>query len=163
IPGSDPVPPGTPWHDVGYTPIPGTGPYMVSTANAHETRYVRNPHFHEWSHAAQPDGNPDVIVMRYGLSPVEEAREVEQSKADWSADGVPGSLLPEIVRRFPGQWHNLLLPDLEWLQLNTKIPPFNDLRVRRALDLAIDRAAIGRMYGGRLTATPTCQFLPPGV
>jgi DNA-binding SARP family transcriptional activator/ABC-type transport system substrate-binding protein len=162
-PVSAPVPPGTPWYDVGYTPIPGTGPYMVATANAHEIRYVRNPHFHEWSHAAQPDGNPDVIVMRYGLSPVQEAREIEQDKADWSADGVPGSLLPEIVRRFPGQWHSLLQPDTEWLQLNTTIPPFNDLRVRQALSLAIDRAAIVRMYGGRLTATPTCQLIPPGL
>lgn len=162
-PASGPVPPGTPWHDVGYTPIPGTGPYMVAFANRHEIRYVRNPRFKEWSHAAQPDGNPDVIVMRYGLSPVQEAREIEQDKADWSADGIPGSLLPEIVRRFPGQWRSLIAADLEWLQLNTKIPPFNDLRVRQALNLAIDRDAVARMDGGRLTATPTCQFLPPGL
>jgi DNA-binding SARP family transcriptional activator/ABC-type transport system substrate-binding protein len=161
--GTAPVPPGTPFHDVGFTPIPGTGPYMVASANAHEIRYVRNPRFHEWSHAAQPDGNPDVIVMRYGLSPAEEAREVEQGKADWSADGVPGSLLPEVVRRFPGQWHSLFSPDTEWLGLNTTVPPFNDVRVRKALNLAIDRAAIVRMYGGRPGAIPTCQLLPPGL
>jgi DNA-binding SARP family transcriptional activator/ABC-type transport system substrate-binding protein len=158
-----PVPPGTPWHDVGYTPIPGTGPYMVASANKHELRYVRNPYFHEWSHAAQPDGNPDVIIMRFGLSPTEEARQVEQSKADWSADGVPGNLLPEVRRRFPAQLHSLLSPETDWLQLNTNLPPFNDIRVRRALNLAIDRAAIARMDGGPLTATPTCQLLPPNL
>src|SRR5262249_7922280 len=108
-----PVPPGTPFHDVGFTPIPGTGPYMVASANAHEVRYVRNPHFQEWSHAAQPDGNPDVIVMRYGLSPTKEARAVEQGKADWSADAVPGSLLPGVARRFPGQLHSLLSPETD--------------------------------------------------
>jgi YVTN family beta-propeller protein len=162
LPGTDPVPPGTPWHDVGFTPIPGTGPYMVASANAHEIRYVRNPRFHEWSHAAQPDGNPDVIVMRYGLSPVQEVREIERGKADWSADGVPGNLLPEIVRRFPGQWHNLTAAtDTDWLQLNTNRPPFDDIRVRRALNLAIDRAATVRMYGGPVSATPTCQVIPP--
>jgi peptide/nickel transport system substrate-binding protein len=161
--GAAPVPPGTPFHDVGFTPIPGTGPYMVASANKHEIRYVRNPHFREWSHAAQPDGNPDVIVMRFGLSRAQEVQQVEQGKADWSADGVPGNLLPEVTRRFPGQWHSLLSPETDWLQLNTNTPPFNDIRVRRALNLAIDRAAIVRMDGGPLTATPTCELLPPSL
>jgi peptide/nickel transport system substrate-binding protein len=158
-----PVPPGTPWHDVGFTPIPGTGPYMVKSADSHEIRYVRNPYFHSWSHAAQPDGNPDVIIMRYGLSPTQEVRQVEQNKADWSADFVPGNLLHEVKTRFPSQWHSLNATETDWLQLNTTIPPFNDIRVRQALNLAIDRAAIVRMYGGRPTATPTCQILPPGL
>ena len=159
-----PVPPGTPWHYVGFTPIPGTGPYMVKNADRHEIRYVRNPYFHQWSYAAQPDGNPDVIIMRYGLSPAQEVRQVEQNKADWSADGIPGNLLHEVKTRFPGQWHSLVpVTETDWLQLNTTVTPFNDVRVRRALNLAIDRAAIVRLYGGRLTATPTCQILPPGL
>jgi DNA-binding SARP family transcriptional activator/ABC-type transport system substrate-binding protein len=158
-----PVPPATPWHNVGFTPIPGTGPYMVASANKHGIRYVRNPHFQEWSHAAQPDGNPDVIVMRFGLSPVQEVRQIEQGKADWSADGVPGNLLPEVMRRFPRQWHSLAGAETDWLQLNTAAPPFDNVRVRKALNFAIDRAVITRLYGGHLTATPTCQLLPPNV
>jgi peptide/nickel transport system substrate-binding protein len=158
-----PVPPGTPFHNVGFTPIPGTGPYIVAAANKHLIRYVRNPHFVEWSHAAQPDGNPDVIVMHFGLSPTQEVRQVEEGRADWSADGVPGNLLPEVLRRFPGQWHSLVAAETDWLQLNTNMPPFNDIRVRKALNFAIDRAAIVRMYGGGLSATPTCQAIPPGL
>jgi peptide/nickel transport system substrate-binding protein len=97
------------------------------------------------------------------LPDVAEAAHAVVRNADWSADGVPGNLLPEVRRRFPRQWHSLLSPDTEWLQLNTNIPPFNDIRVRKALNFAIDRAAIVRMYGGRLTATPTCQLLPPSL
>ena len=52
------VPPGTPFHDVGFRPIPGTGPYEIAAAGPHEIRWIRNPFFHEWSHAAQPDGRP---------------------------------------------------------------------------------------------------------
>jgi peptide/nickel transport system substrate-binding protein len=158
-----PVPPGTPWYYLGFTPIPGTGPYMVKSADSHEIRYVRNPYFHEWSHAAQPDGNPDVITMRYGLSRTQEVQQVEQDKADWSGDFVPGNLLNGVKTRFSRQWHSLAATETDWLQLNTTIPPFNDIRVRQALNLAIDRAAIVRMYGGRLTATPTCQILPAGL
>jgi DNA-binding SARP family transcriptional activator/ABC-type transport system substrate-binding protein len=161
--GTAPVPPGVPFHYTGFTPIPGTGPYKVATANSHEVRYVRNPWFHEWSHAAQPDGNPDVIVMRYGLTPTQEVRAVEQGKADWTADSVPAKLMPEVTTRFPAQWHSLLAPETDWLQLNTTIAPFNNVRVRKALNLAIDRATLVRMYGGPAGATPACQILPPGV
>jgi peptide/nickel transport system substrate-binding protein len=158
-----PVPPGVPFHSTGFTPIPGTGPYRVASADSHEVRYVRNRWFHEWSHAAQPDGNPDVIVMRYGLSQAQEVREVEQGKADWTADSVPGTLMPEVTTRYPSQLHSLISPDTEMLQLNTTIAPFDDVRVRQALNLAIDRAAIVRIHGGPAGATPTCQILPPGV
>jgi peptide/nickel transport system substrate-binding protein len=159
--GTSPIPPGVPFHDVGFTPIPGTGPYVVKSANAHEIRYIRNPRFHEWS-PAQPDGNPDVIVMKFGLSPAQEVREVESGKADWTADSVPGNLLPEIVARYPAQVHSLDTTETDFFQINTLIPPFNDIRVRRALNYAIDRAAIVRLYGGRDAATPTCQITPPG-
>jgi YVTN family beta-propeller protein len=86
-----PVPPGTPFHDVGTHPIPGTGPYMIKSANNHEIRYVRNPRFREWNHAAQPDGNPDEIVMRYGLTAAQEVRAVERGQADWTPDGIPAA------------------------------------------------------------------------
>jgi len=154
-----PVPPETPFHQV-VTAIPGTGPYMVASANKHEIRYVRNPHFREWSHAAQPDGNPNVIVMRYGLTPVQEAREVEDGRADWTADGIPAALQPEVMTRFPARLHRFPVAETDFLRFNTTQAPFNDLRVRQALNLAIDRAALVRMWGPAV-ATPTCQVLPP--
>jgi peptide/nickel transport system substrate-binding protein len=42
-------------------------------------------------------------------------------------------------------------------------PPFNDIRVRRALNYAIDRRVIVRLYGGPAVATPYCQPLLPGL
>jgi peptide/nickel transport system substrate-binding protein len=158
--GTEPVPPGTPVHPTSANPIPGTGPYMIANANNREIRYVRNPYFREWSHAAQPDGNPDEIVMRYGLTPAQEARAVEQGTADWTADGIPAALQAEVLARYRAQLHQLEAAETDFFRLNTTLPPFNDLSVRQALNLAIDRAAIVRMYG-RAVATPTCQVLPP--
>jgi peptide/nickel transport system substrate-binding protein len=160
---ASPVPPGTPFHNVGHRPIPGTGPYRIATASAHEIRYVRNPYFHEWSHAAQPAANPDQIVMHFGLTPTQEARAVEQGRADYSTDGVPGPLLPQVEGRFAAQVHSLPSSETDTLQLNTTLPPFTDVRVRRALNLAIDRTAVARLYGGAHLASPTCQVLPPGI
>jgi peptide/nickel transport system substrate-binding protein len=161
--GTMPVPPGTPLHVTSTKPIPGTGPYMIASANNREIRYVRNPYFREWSHAAQPDGNPDEIVMRYGLTAAEETREVEAGKGDWTggaAEPIPAALQRELMTRFPAQLHYLPFAETDFLRLNTTQPPFNDVRVRKALNFAIDRAALVRIWGPAI-ATPTCQMLPP--
>ena len=158
-----PVPPGTPFRDVGLEPIPGTGPYKVASANRREVRYVRNPYFRERSHAAQPDGNPNEIVMRFGLSPKEQTREIEAGRADWAVNNIPPSLLPALRARYPGRLHRWAIPTTDFLQFNLSLPPFDDVRVRRAFNLAIDRREIVRLYGGPDVATPTCQVLPPGT
>jgi YVTN family beta-propeller protein len=157
------VPPGTPFHDVGFRPIPGTGPYEIARAGPHEIRWIRNPFFHEWSHAAQPDGDPDQIVMRFGLSPTQELRAIEQGTADWSADSVPSELVASLKSRFASQVHAWTIPTTEFVQFNTTRAPFTDIRVRRAFNLAVDRRHVAQLYGGSDLATPTCQILPPGL
>ena len=52
---------------------------------------------------------------------------------------------------------------MEFIPLNTRVPPFNSLLARRALNYAIDRRKIVEMYGGPTVATPTCQPLLPGL
>ncbi len=158
-----PVPRSTPLHVGTFANVPGTGPYEVATANRHEIVYVRNPFFHEWSHAAQPAGNPDRIVMRFGLSATKETQAVAAGKADWLAEQVPGSLLTGLTTRLPAQIHSYPLTETDFLQLNAALPPFDDGRVRRAFNLALDRRVVVADYGGSTGAGPACQILPPGV
>src|SRR5205085_6394163 len=79
-----PVPPGTPSRDLKYEPVPGTGPYRIERSSPTEIRFVRNPRFQEWSHAAQPAGNPDTIIWRFSGSHARTLRWVEDGRADWS-------------------------------------------------------------------------------
>jgi peptide/nickel transport system substrate-binding protein len=45
--------------------------------------------------------------------------------------------------------------------LNVLRPPFNDVRVRQALNYAVDRARVATLHGSAPLATPTCQLVPP--
>ena len=69
IPFAYVVPKGTPNKDIGTKPLPATGPYMIQEYMPDQRMvFVRNPNFKEWSREAQPDGYPDKIVMKLGLS-----------------------------------------------------------------------------------------------
>ena len=45
--------------------------------------------------------------------------------------------------------------------MNTTRPPFDDLKVRQAVNYAVDPAALERIYAGQLDGTQ--QILPPGM
>ena len=66
--------------------------------------------------------------------------------------------VPELASSHAGQVH--LAPELAifYASLNTQTPPFDDVRVRRAVNLAVDRGAIAELFEGR--GFPTCQILP---
>ena len=160
---SAPVPPGTPEHDTGRTPVPGTGPYRIASVTNTEIRFVRNPYFHEWSHAAQPDGNPDAIIWRSSPSQRAAVDAVERGRADWGFITIPPAQLRALRTQHPAQLHADPAFIVEFIPLNTHLAPFNDVRVRRALNYAINRARIAQMYGGPSVATPTCQPLALGL
>ena len=121
---------------------------------------VRNPYFHEWSHAAHPDGYPDRIVYRLVANP--DGRDHRRSSAappTTRFDGVPPDRLSELQTRFASQLYVNPVAATDELVLNTRVAPFNDIRVRRAINYAIDRAKIARLLGH--DTQPTCQMLPP--
>jgi peptide/nickel transport system substrate-binding protein len=160
----DVVPVGSPNHDVGTKPLPATGPYMIqSYVPNRQVTFVRNPMFHEWAPAAQPAGNPNTIVLKLGLTPESETTEVERGQADWMYDTPPPDRLAEVEQRYPAQLHLDPVLTTNYLALNVRVAPFNNLDARKAVNYAINRAAIIKLYGGPGLGTPTCQILPPNM
>ena len=143
--------------------LTGTGPYYwASYAPARQLVLRRNPYFKVWAPAAQPDGHVDRIVERFGLGIEAEVTQVERGQADWVVDDVPADRLRELVTRFAPQLHVNQLPADWYIALNVNIKPFNQLAARQAVNLAIDRNKLVRLFGGPQRAAPTCQVLPPG-
>ena len=62
--------------------------------------------------------------------------------------GLGGTHRARWWRSSPGQVHSAPAPTTDWMFLNVRRRPFDDLRVRRALNFAIDRAKVVELSGG---------------
>jgi YVTN family beta-propeller protein len=157
-----PVPADVPARDVGRTPVPATGPYMITRyVPNHEVVFSRNPYFREWSAAAQPAGSPERIIWTFDASVARETAEIKDGRADWTDDPLPDTA--GLAARFPNRVHVSPLPAILYTIFNTRVAPFNDPDVRRAFSLAADRSRFVSLLGGPDNANPSCQILPPGV
>lgn len=159
------VPADTPARDVGTHPLPATGPYVIASYKpgpGGDLTLIRNPRFQEWSKAAQPAGYADrIIFAALGRSTGGVVRAVERGRQDLALDGVPQKLEHEVETQYASQEHVNPLTGTTYLFLNTKVPPFDDIRARRALNYAANRAAGVRISSRANGAQPTCQILPP--
>ena len=145
-------------------PLPGTGPYRIERyVPGKVLRLVRNPRFREWSHVAQPGGYANTIVWSLGGTERALAADVARGRADVLESRPPDAQTNELLTRRAPQVHVSPLPATFIFSLNTRVPPFDDARVRRALAYAVDRGRVAQLLQGPLLAQPTCQFLPPGL
>lgn len=172
LPPASAVPDGVPFPlPAGQAP-PGTGPYMVRTYTPQVTRgvkvlkhgrlvLVRNPHFRQWSAAAQPDGYPDQMVFETGLDAGEAIARVKQGKADavypYAHDV---ELAPLVARHDPGI-HRNTQAQTWYFFLNVRIAPFDRVDARRAVAYAIDRGEFAGDASAAGSGDVTCQVLPP--
>src|SRR5215472_12218064 len=159
------VPAGTSPKLTGNNVPPGTGPYMWKSYNPNtQAVLVRNPYFHVWNAAAQPEGYPNEIIEKYGLQVSDEVTEVLNGQANevFDGDSIPSDQLSTLNSpKYSGQVHvNTLTADY-YFALNTQRPPFNNLQARQAINYAANRTAYVKIYGGPSLAVPTCQILPP--
>jgi peptide/nickel transport system substrate-binding protein len=163
VPHASILPKSSPSKDAGTKPIPTTGPYMFASYDPNrELKMVRNPYFKEWSHDAQPQGYPDSIIETFGLTVEAEVTAVENGQADWMFDPPPADRLNEIGTKYASQAHVNTLTAFWYAPMNVNLAPFNNLKARQAVNWAIDRNAIVRLYGGSNLAAPVCTILPPG-
>ena len=157
------VPADSPMEDVGSNPLPGTGAYMISAYDPNKgLTMVRNPHFKVWSEQAQPDGYPDVVNYDFGLTEEAEVTAIQNGEADWMLDEIPADRLAEIGTKNKDQVHITPLTAWWYAPMNTRLAPFDNVKVRQAVNFAIDRNALVNIFGGPVLAQPVCQVLPPG-
>jgi peptide/nickel transport system substrate-binding protein len=166
LPFVAPVPTDTPLRDQSFNPPPATGPYEITSSKPGVSwSYARNP---EWQTHNGPRirGVPGGYVDRIEISVIRnqdaQVDELESGRLDWLFEPPPGNRIAE-VEAGRGGTQLRVEPTLStyYFWLNTKKAPFNDLKVRQAVNYAVDPDALSRIYLGQ--TAPTSQILPPGM
>jgi hypothetical protein len=162
MPIAYPVPEGVAMHGLVTGAFPGTGPYVVTAASDDEVRLTRNPRFEVWDEAVRPDGFPDEIVFSVVEDEAQRIAMVESGEADYlHRERALQEVFQGSETQYAGQWHVAsTFTHQAWMK--TDLAPFNNVKVRQALNLAIDRRHMADVYGGPPLVAVTCQILPPG-
>ena len=157
------LPADTPEEDTTAHPPPATGPYEITDVRPGRSwEYDRNPVWASANGEAMPDlpaGHVDAIKLRVQTNPDAQLNEVEQGKVDWMKNQPPPDRYQDLKSKYEGtQFSEMPTISVYYFWLNTQKPPFDDVRVRRAVNYAIDPAALERIYAGTIKRTQ--QILP---
>ena len=149
---------------------PGTGPYAITAvAPGRELRLTRNAYFRSWSSEARPEGYPDAITAGISLDEAAQVSAVHDDRSDAVVFGgtaaglVKLSTTREVAFADASRVHSGPAPTVSYLLLNVHERPFDDPRVRQALNFAIDRRHVVELVGGASLAAVSCQILPSGL
>jgi peptide/nickel transport system substrate-binding protein len=147
-------------------PAPATGPYTIAnTEPGRGWSYVRNPQWAKNNAALIPEvpsGHVDKIEISVVRNGATQVNEIERGKTNWMETIIPADLYNKVKDRYEGTQFRVERPiNLYFFWMNTQKAPFNDPKVRQAVNYAVNTAAIERIYAGALAATH--QILPDGM
>jgi peptide/nickel transport system substrate-binding protein len=155
------VPPNSPDKDMSSTPLPSTGPYMIKSYKANKSAVVvRNPNFDASMFGGNvPKGNPDKMTFDILGDPGVALQRVINGQDDYDFQQPPPDRLNSIQSKYANQIKVYTPANTYYFFMNNKVPPFDNLKARQAVEYAIDRQALVRVYGG--LGQPTENILPP--
>jgi peptide/nickel transport system substrate-binding protein len=155
------VPASSPAKDSSTKPLPSTGPYMIQSYKPNKQAIVvRNPNFDASMFGGNvPVGNPDKMTIDIIGDPGVALTRVLQGQDDYDFQQPPSDRLAELQNKYADQIKLYTPANTYYYFMNTRTPPFDNVKVRQAVNYAIDREALVRIYGG--LASPTQNVLPP--
>jgi len=158
IPFAAILPKSTPASDQSTTGIPATGPYMQQSYKPNRTFvFVRNPNYTELP--GIPRGNPDKLVGTILSEETAALQTVLTGKSDYDFRTIPADRLKDLQTKYKDQLKLYTSANTYYFAMNVRTPPFDKLEARQAVNYAIDRGAIVRLFGG--LGVTTQNFLPP--
>jgi oligopeptide transport system substrate-binding protein len=140
----------------GHAPV-GTGPYLLKEwKSGQELTFERNPNYFM---SDRP--NLDKITIQVGVAPDVALLRLEKGDIQLMGDPPPGADWARISA--DPAWKDRLekQPQVStiYIAINTTAKPFDNVKVRQALNYAIDKQHIIQLLNGR--GTTTNQVLPP--
>ncbi|NJC74097.1 ABC transporter substrate-binding protein [Planosporangium thailandense] len=146
-----------------------SGPYQVASyQQGVAVKLTRNPN---WDAHSDPvrTGGPDQVVFQLGQdTTVQAQRLIADFGADKSAFGagfVPPAQLVQVQQNAAAK-QRLVTSDagaLAYLAINTQRGPLKDLKVRQAIEYAVDKRAFQVASGGAIGGDLATTLITPGI
>jgi len=152
------LPCGTANADLSSNPPPATGPYRI-LAGADKNRgftMVRNKYFKATKYI--PRGTPNRVEVTIVGDADAAVQRVINGQADYTNAAIPPERIGTVSQR--GQLRLRKAANTYYFWMNTRVAPFNKVKVRQAVNLAINRSALVKAVWGGLGVT-TQNILPP--
>lgn len=133
--------------DFGLSPV-GSGPYTLeSFVPGQSAVFVRNANYYV-------ENLPYIgrIVMELGIDPATAMLRAEKGELDViSADMMPSSEFARVIQDASYAVRLFQEPSLNpwWLGMNNELAPLNDVRVRQAINLAVNKDKLLVLTGGK--------------
>ena len=139
-----------------------SGPYIIKSYQAGRSlTLARNPNWSRTLDAVRP-AYSDQIVWNAGADPTVAARQTLDSQNLLMADGPPSAVLKTAYESKKTQLSVGPL-GIYYAALNTQVPPFNNINLRKAVIAAENRQAYLLARGGALVGQVATHFIYPEV
>jgi len=158
-----PVPADTPCKNMTEDPPAGVGPYKF-TESVPNRQFVmeKNANYPDLGSAEDyPKGNVDKITIKIVKNAVQQTQDVISGELDYEQDPPPADIKPEVKAKYSDRYEEITTASTYYMFMNTRVPPFDDPKVREAVNWGIDKPGLARLFAGEVA--PGCSFLPPGV
>jgi peptide/nickel transport system substrate-binding protein len=186
LPAAAPIPPGAAeGHDDGYGPfLVASGPYMIEGSEQLDfsrppadqepvsgylpgtsLTFVRNPSWHRASDGLR-EAYADRIELAIGLDADAAYTMVERGELDLVLDSSPPAELAARFERDPELEDRLLQYPVDMVRYAALVlaaPPFDDVHVRKAVNLVVDKARLVELSGGPLAARVASHIAPDSI
>jgi peptide/nickel transport system substrate-binding protein len=152
-----------------------TGPYMIQADSSgklvgrkpgKQITLVRNPN---WTGKAEGDFRPaylDGVTIEEGNDQLEVAsrRVLNGSKLMCcDAGSPPAQVLKSAITQNKDQIAFIPSGGTRYIAMNTKVKPFDNINVRKAVIAGFDKNALRQTRGGKLLGDIATGWLPPGI
>jgi len=143
--------------DFGKKPM-GSGAYILKEwVTGQHLIFTRNPDYF------RPRPNLDQFTIEIGQEPLVAILRLQKGEIDIAGDGIPPAKYLE-MKNSPDAAQMIVDRDqleTSYITINTTKKPLDDVRVRQAVNMAVNKDRIVKIINGR--ATPASQVLPPGI
>lgn len=153
------VPSKTPVKNLTDAPPPGVGAFKITKHDPRrEFVLERNERF---AVPGLPNAQVDKIICKIIDNDTQMTQDVMADRLDYMFEPPTVALRQRVRDECGNRYKEHVTPSTHYFFMNSAVAPFNDVRVRQAVDLSIDREMIARLYGGLLQ--PGKTFIPPGL